>query len=450
MRLGLAALLLCSCLPRWFVEAKVAEKQTAPSPDRGRDLLLNQSFLKVGVPLAVTETLFHPQLEPTDKPEKLKGRSRLNAYLPTGYTGRVLGAGVDSITENCLLCHAGALRGEWVLGLGNSFVDAVVPLDVELINREKLAKKNPSAATLEVLEAWRSYEMDLLPYSRASTPGTLAALYFTGYLFSHRDPKTLEWSDKPLFPMLDTPPPETDIPAWWLIKKKRCLYYGCELKGDFTRSLMQFMTVPGNSGEDIRSAERDFEDVLAYLLTLTPPRYPLQVDGALAARGQVLFEDICSECHGHYGASPSYPNEVIPLEKVGTDPARNRFMHELGFAAHYASTWYGEHSKLEATKGYLAPPLDGVWATAPYLHNGSVPTLDAVLDPRKRPKRFVRSRSSRDYDLQRVGWKYESVERAGPDNYDTTLYGKSNAGHTFAATLEDDERAALLEYLKTL
>src|SRR5262249_30173958 len=162
---------------------------------------------------------------PADKPKQLSGRTRFNAYLPTGYTGRVLGAGVNAVTENCLLCHAGALRGEWVLGLGNAFIDAVVPDDVKLIDAEKLEKKLPSPATLDVLETWRRYQVDLLPYSRAKTPGTLAALYFTGYLFSHRDPQTLEWRDAPFFSMLDTPPPETDIPAWWLIKQKRCLYY---------------------------------------------------------------------------------------------------------------------------------------------------------------------------------------------------------------------------------
>jgi cytochrome c5 len=442
--------LLCACVPRWFVETPVAERQGGVSPERGRDLLLNKSFLKVGVPFGTEKALFHPKLEPSDKPSKLSGRSRVNAFLPTGYTGRVLGEGVNVATENCLLCHAGALRGEWVLGLGNSFLDAMVPETIALVDQRKVDDLSLSQAQRDVLEDWKRYQLGLLPYSRSTSPGTIAALYFTGYLFSHRDPSTLAWTEQAAFPMLKTPPPETDIPAWWLLKRKRCLYYGCELKGDFTRSLMQFMTVPGNSGDDIRAAERDFEDVLAFLFTLTPPKFPGPVDGALAARGEAVFEKTCSDCHGHYGASPAYPNKVIPLEKVGTDPARNAFMHELPFAEHYGKSWYGEHSKLEATNGYLAPPLDGVWATAPYLHNASVPTLDAVLDPRLRPKLFLRSRDSRDYDLERVGWKYEVVAAPGPDVFDTTLYGKGNEGHRFAEPLSDEERHAVLEYLKTL
>jgi mono/diheme cytochrome c family protein len=214
------------------------------------------------------------------------------------------------------------------------------------------------------------------------------------------------------------------------------------------------MTVPGNSGDDIRASERDFEDVLAFLRTLEAPKYPLPVDAALASEGEVIFEGVCADCHGHYGSSPSYPNEVVPVDKIGTDPARNAFMHDLGFAEHYAKSWYGENSKMGATKGYLAPPLDGIWATAPYLHNASVPTLDAVLDPALRPTYFIRSRDSRDYDLERVGWRYETLQT--PDDkrkaatFDTTRYGKGNGGHTFAVKLSASERRAVLEYLKTL
>src|SRR5206468_7029784 len=100
---------------------------------------------------------------------------------------------------------------------------------------DKLEALGPTRAERDVLEQWHRYQRSLLPYSRAISPGTVAALYFTGFLFSHRDPRTLEWREQAAFPMLATPPPETDVPAWWLLKKKRCLYYGCELRGDFTR-----------------------------------------------------------------------------------------------------------------------------------------------------------------------------------------------------------------------
>src|SRR6202011_4209787 len=89
-----------------------------------------------------------------------------------------------------------------------------------------------------------------------------------------------------------------------------------------------------------------------------------------------------------------------------------------------------------------APPLDGIWATAPYLHNASVPTLYQVLNSKARPKIFTRSfRTDLDaYDAEKVGWKIEVLDKA-PDAtkmtpiefrkiYDTSKSGRGNGGHT--------------------
>ena len=108
-------------------------------------------------------------------------------------------------------------------------------------------------------------------------------------------------------------------------------------------------------------------------------------------------------------------------------------------------------SKLEATDGYLAPPLDGIWASAPYLHNGSVPTLEQLLEPRLRPKCFQRYNDSLRYDFKRVGWQYQTPAVCkGVTVFDTSLYGKGNGGHDYGSELSANARRALLEYLKTL
>src|SRR5262249_50017588 len=119
--------------------------------------------------------------------------------------------------------------------------------------------------------------------------------------------------------------------------------------------------------------------------------------------------------------------------------------------------WYG----VAETPGYQAPPLDGVWATAPYFHNASVPTIYHVLNSRARPKIFARSYRSEkeDYDTERVGWKITVLDRP-PDPklpaserrkiYDTSLPGRGNTGHTFGDELTEDQRRAVIEYLKTL
>ena len=110
---------------------------------------------------------------------------------------------------------------------------------------------------------------------------------------------------------------------------------------------------------------------------------------------------------------------------------------------------------------YRARPLNGVWATAPYLHNGSVPTVHDLLDSKGRPKVFTRSfRTGIDeYDTTKLGWKVQTLEQPADAAvpayerrkiYDTMLPGRSNRGHTFGDDLTEAERMAVIEYLKTL
>jgi hypothetical protein len=97
---------------------------------------------------------------------------------------------------------------------------------------------------------------------------------------------------------------------------------------------------------------------------------------------------------------------------------------------------------------YEARPLNGIWATAPYLHNGSVPTLDALFrKAADRPKNFTVG--TRAFDTKKVGLAEPTAPSALP-KLDTTLPGNTNTGHEFGASLSDDERAWLIEYLKTL
>ena len=116
---------------------------------------------------------------------------------------------------------------------------------------------------------------------------------------------------------------------------------------------------------------------------------------------------------------------------------------------------YGEgrawkFSNFRTTDGYVAVPLDGLWLRAPYLHNGSVPSIaDLLLPPEARPKRFWRGYDV--YDPVNVGFMSQGAEaqRAGT-LYDTALPGNSNAGHEYGTALPADARRALIEYLKTM
>jgi hypothetical protein len=99
---------------------------------------------------------------------------------------------------------------------------------------------------------------------------------------------------------------------------------------------------------------------------------------------------------------------------------------------------------------YKARPLDGIWATGPFLHNGSVPTLyDLLLPPAQRPKTFLVG--TRVYDPQHVGYATDAASSGNSLTFDTSLAGNSNKGHDYGVgALTEPQRLELLEYLKTL
>jgi hypothetical protein len=102
---------------------------------------------------------------------------------------------------------------------------------------------------------------------------------------------------------------------------------------------------------------------------------------------------------------------------------------------------------LEVLRCYRAAPLAGVWATPPYLHNSSVPNLyELLLPPEKRSKSFYLGNP--EFDPAKVG--YVTAPFEGGYRYDTTRPGYSNQGHTYGTNISEEDRLALVEYLKTL
>jgi hypothetical protein len=108
-------------------------------------------------------------------------------------------------------------------------------------------------------------------------------------------------------------------------------------------------------------------------------------------------------------------------------------------------------SHFRKTNGYANMPLDGIWLRAPYLHNGSVPTLRDLLEPPdKRPKEFYRGYDV--FDQQKVGFVSNVAEENGRGffRYDTTQPGNNNGGHTYGTDLSAEDKDALVEYMKKL
>ena len=189
-----------------------------------------------------------------------------------------------------------------------------------------------------------------------------------------------------------------------------------------------------------------------YFDEIEPPDFPFAINNELADEGRTIFEENCAACHAF-----GQPNvgQVIDLSEVGTDPNRLNSWPESAVEAlkqwsideGYDSTF----THFRKTNGYKAVPLDGIWATAPYLHNGSVPTLMDLLEvPENRSKVFYRGYDV--IDSANVGFISNVPEENGYQffKYNTSDVGNSNQGHLYGTDLAADEKKALVEYLKTL
>src|SRR5262249_33198169 len=132
-----------------------------------------------------------------------------------------------------------------------------------------------------------------------------------------------------------------DVPAWWLLKKKRTMYHTGLINSRAVRPLMSFMLSPLTTGEYIKQQEPIFRDIQAYLLSLEPPKYPFALDEQLAARGKELFAANCTKCHGSYGRDWTYPNKLVPLDVVGTDPSLAQ-SGDGRVAEMWRKSWFGQ------------------------------------------------------------------------------------------------------------
>jgi hypothetical protein len=244
------------------------------------------------------------------------------------------------------------------------------------------------------------------------------------------------------------------------MKKKNAMFYDGSGRGDQTRHMMLASSLCTDTVAEANAIYDYFADVRAFITSVEPPKYPFAIDGALAASGQKVFEASCSGCHGTYGDKPTYPNLLIPLEVIATDAAILAVGYDKGPLVDWLNgSVYGTDAPYVPGEGYVAPPLDGIWATAPFLHNGSVPTVAALLDSQSRPDFWSRTFDDTDYDQKALGWNHQvlaagQAAEGDPKKraliYDTKLPGYANVGHNFGDELTAAQRTAVIEYLKTL
>ncbi len=208
---------------------------------------------------------------------------------------------------------------------------------------------------------------------------------------------------------------------------------------------------------------------------ITPPAWPVAVFGAIdktkAATGETLFKRECAGCHG--SITDSMPSRLSTAREMGTDPARSdnfntpvgsrsftdavvpilrnikkaAFVNNRTSPAEQAELEWGVTPQWFTRPVYVARPLASIWASAPYLHNGSVPTLyDLLLPAAQRPKTFPIGH--REYDPVKVG--YTTTVSTPIWTFRADSIGNRNTGHEYGTALTQSQRLALLEYLKQL
>jgi hypothetical protein len=218
---------------------------------------------------------------------------------------------------------------------------------------------------------------------------------------------------------------------------------------------------------------RIHEPLNPFIDNLPPPPYPFaSVDLAKAKEGKAIFKEKCATCHAPRNQT------IYSAATLGVDANRtmvNTSVSRYGLAAlvFEACSIYGLNNQgkpgadwcvpkgdwqarldeyfrdtpkrvAEGTNGYKADALHGIWAQAPYLHNGSVPTLAQVICPSTRPARFLRGNAFYDEALVGFEWAERPKARYGPNDtmlikeYDTAVAGKANSGHAFGAEMCPD------------
>jgi hypothetical protein len=255
------------------------------------------------------------------------------------------------------------------------------------------------------------------------------------------------------WPMDDSIGP-TDMPSVWNLKKykpeKGMLM---NLAGDshdarsvIIDSALGLLSAAPHNRDDFL---KEIDWLVSYLSEKQAPKYPFPINQAQVEPGKTLFDANCARCH-----ASERTGTRVPVEEIGTDAERLKtWSKKAAIESNQVVRSFGiaRRGLVEIEpSGYIAAFLDGIWLRAPYLHNGSVPTLRDLLKPvAERPKIFYRGYDV--YDPVDVGFVTQGAEaeRVGT-KYDVSERASGNQGHEFGTKLPAKEKDALIEYLKTL
>lgn len=400
--------------------------------------------------------------------------------MPVGFTKKVIG--FPRVANNCAICHVGTWRSKedetpHVIATAPSHTTNVQGLLRFLTKSGMDPRFTADTILAEIDREVKLSTIDRLIYRFALIPLTRNAL--------KEQHAQLEWMNRPGWPewgrgrddpmnltkyfmtnmKVDNSTGQADFPSVWNLKIRKGdgLYLNWSCDTPAVRSVLIDSALGLGAAPDPNlpfdelswSLKRRawfvkrMEELDNFLSETPPPKYPFSIDAALVAQGKPLYAQHCASCHDVGG---TYTNKPVPFAEIGTDVERaNTWLQAAADEANRRVKEMGiNRPNMVKIEGYCSPPLDGIWMRAPYLHNGSVPTLRDLLAPvAERPKSFHRGYDVYDpvnvgfvtsgFDTARLGWKLDTAER-----------GNGNQGHTYGTTLSPAEKSAIIEYLKTL
>jgi mono/diheme cytochrome c family protein len=406
------------------------------------------------------------------------------------------------VTFGCATCHTSELFGKTVFGLSNRFPRA----NVFFYHGEKLLPlltprlfQHVSQTTDEEREIYRR-SREAIKHVGVKKPQALGldtSLAQVALSLAKREPtaeakKSSFYSRFPRKHPLENEVADSKPAVWWTLKyKTRWLSDGSIISGN--PILTNFLWNEVGRGTDLSQLADWMEKnplTIQHLTTAvfatTAPHYTDffsadSLNESRAQAGEELFNQYCSRCHGQYEKGWSLPNAAqlskverlkntkvwyhrqTPVVDVGTDPGRYRGMKTFAENLNLLTISRRMKTKVAPQKGYVPPPLEGIWARWPYFHNNSIPNLCALLTASAhRPRNYwsVPAQNPKtDFDQKCNGYPLTlSEEKKKPENFfDTRLKGLSNSGHDEGIFLEKgrellsgEEKLSIIEYLKTL
>lgn len=431
-----------------------------------------------GLPYSVWKVLptLFPEYLPGPGYESLGFLYETGKDLPIGVSKRRF-AGIDLVYFNCAICHAGAVRD--TPEAHPRFYPAMPSNTVNLRGFFEFLFNIAADAKFTPLRILAEMERQGL---REDWINRMALRYMVVYLM--RD-QVLDRRQRLKF-ILDQPdfgpgrvdtfspakallnfrmdkaapnemPGTVDFPSIWMQRERQGMQLHWD--GNNTRVEERNRSAAFGTGATPPTLDRPrIRRIEDWLLDFKPPAYPYALDRVLAARGAPHYAQYCANCHGRSGRDfrNGAVGKVTPIGEIGTDRQRlDSYTYDLAVNQNLLYAGWGDErfSHFRKTNGYANMPLDGVWLRAPYLHNGSVPTLRDLLEPAKRrPPVFYRGDDV--YEPKNVGFVSNVTDRNGRRffRFDTAVRGNSNKGHEGAAygtDLAATDKDALVEFLKT-